>query len=115
MRLHEYVGNDDLISELRMFAFVSRVDVVADVKPGPAIETAGADTTDVVGRQILTEFVPLVCAHPELVASGPKCNSAGVSNSPRINFLVAAVGIEFEYARAVYLGGAIRDIRTRSN
>src|SRR5437870_12078160 len=69
-----------------MFAFVTRVDVVADVKPGPAIETAGTDTTDVVGRQIFTEFVPLVCAHPELIAAGAKCNSDGVSNSPRINF-----------------------------
>ena len=95
MCLHEYVGNDDLISELRMFALVARIDVVANVKPGPAIETARADTTDVVGRQILTEFVPLVCAHPEFVAAGPKCNSNGVSNSPCINFLPSAVGIEF--------------------
>src|SRR5207302_10612727 len=98
-----------------MFAFVSRVDVVADVKPGPAIETAGADTTDVVGRQILAKFVPLVCAHPELVAAGPKCNSDGVSNPPRINFLAAAVGIEFEYARAVCFGCAIRHIRVGSH
>src|SRR5438105_5477123 len=98
-----------------MFAFVSRVDVVADVKPGPAIETVGADTTDVVGRQILAKFVPLVCAHPELVAGGPKCNSDGVSNSPRINFLPSSVGIEFEYARAICFGGVIRNIRTRSN
>ena len=50
MRLYEHIGNDDLISELRMFAFVTRIDMVADVKPGPAIETAGADTADVVGR-----------------------------------------------------------------
>src|SRR5947199_9853213 len=115
VRWHENIGNGDLISELRMFAVVARIDVVANVKAGPAIETARADTTDVVGRQILTEFVPLVCAHPELVAAGPKCNSDGVSNSPRINFLVAAVGIEFKYARAVCFGGVIRNMRLRSN
>ena len=39
--MYEHIGNDDLISELRMFAFVTRVDVVADVKPGPAIEPPG--------------------------------------------------------------------------
>src|SRR5438132_14154246 len=98
-----------------MFALRPRIDVVADVKPGSSIDTAAADTTDVVRRYILTEFVPLVCAHPDLVAAGPKCNPDGVSNSPRINFLAAAVRIEFEYARAVRFGGAIRNIRTRSN
>src|SRR5438270_12700915 len=113
MRLHEHIGNDDLISKLRTLALVTRIDVAAEVKPGPAIETAGPDTTDVVGRQVLTEFVPLVCAHPELAAAGPKCNSDGVSNSPRINFLVAAVGIEFEYARAVCFGSVIRNIGMR--
>src|SRR5437667_6204988 len=101
MRLHEHVRNDNFVSKLRMFPFVARIDMVADVKPRPAIKAARFNTTDVIGRQIFTEFVPLVCAHPELVATRTKCDPDGVSNSPRVHFLSAAIEIEFENARAI--------------
>src|SRR5207249_6043755 len=82
MRLHEHVGNDSFVSKLGMFSLVTRIDMVADIKPGPAIKPAGFYTADVIGRQIIAEFIPLVCAHPELVTAGVKCDPDSVSNSP---------------------------------
>src|SRR5438034_7778188 len=98
MRLHEHVRNDNFVSKLRMFPFVARIDMVADVKPGPAIKPAGFYTTDVIGRQIFTELVSFVCAHPELVAARTKRDPDSVSNPPGINFLPGPIGIQFENA-----------------
>src|SRR5881396_2891692 len=103
MRLHEHIGHDDLVGKLRMFPFVAWIGMVADVKPGPAIKAAGVHTANIIRRQIITELVSLVCAHPELVTSRTKCDPDGVSNSPCINFLPAAIGIEFENTSASQL------------
>src|SRR5437867_6111043 len=101
MRLQEHVGHDYLASELRMFPFVARIGMVANVKPWPAIESAGPDTADVIRRQIVADLVPLVRAHPELVCARPKGDAHGVANSPGINFLLCAIGIELENPGAI--------------
>src|SRR5881392_2030943 len=98
-----------------MLSFMVRIGMSADVKPGPSIKAAGAHTADIVRRQILPNLVPLVCAHPELIAAGPKCDPNGVANSPSIDFSVGAVGIEFEDASAICFRGVIRNIRARPN
>src|SRR5439155_20041743 len=82
-------------------SLVVGIGVVSDVKPGPAIKTADAHAADVVWWQILADFVSLVCAHPELIAARSKCDPDGVPNSPRINFLVAGIGVELEDASAI--------------
>src|SRR6266550_1798351 len=105
MRLHKHVWHDHFIGQLRMLSFVARIDVVAEIKPGPAIKPPGADTADVIRRQILSNLVSLVCAHPEFVAAWTKCDPDSVSDSPRINLLSASIRIEFENTRPIRFRG----------
>src|SRR6266550_5358397 len=115
MRLYKHVWDDHFIGKLRMLSFVAGIDMAADIKPGPPIKTAGFHTADIIRRQILPKLVALVCAHPELVPARSKCDADSVSNSPRINFLPAAIGIEFENARAIRFRGVIGIIRARAD
>ena len=113
--LHKHIGDDDFVSELRMFPFVARIDMVANVKPGPAIKTTGPHAADVIRRQILTDFVTLVRAHPEFIAAGPQRHGDGVPNSPRVNFSPAAIGIELENTSTIRFGGVVGDIGARAD
>src|SRR6267378_696638 len=115
MRFHKYVGDDDFVGELGGVALVVWIDMVANVEPGPAIKAARAHTADVVGRQILPDFVPLVCAHPELVAAGPKRNPDCVPNSPSVNFLLAAIRIKLENAGTISFRRIVGIIRARAD
>jgi hypothetical protein len=81
--------------------------MIADVKPRPAIETARAHTADVIGRQIVADFVPLVRTHPEYVVVRTKCDSYCVANSPCINVSIFAVRVELEDARAIGFRGVL--------
>src|SRR5437867_2078680 len=82
-----------------MFSFVVWVRAIADVKPRPAIKPTRTHTADVVGREILADFVPLVRAHPKLIAAGAKRDPDRVANSPRKDFSIRAIGIELEDER----------------
>ncbi len=113
--MHEHVGHDHFISKLGVFSLVVRINMVADVKPGPAIKSARLYAADVIGRQVVAEFVPLVCAHPEFVAARTKRDPDSVSNSPSINFLSAAIGIEFEDARAICFRRIVGIVRARAD
>ena len=115
MCLHKHIGHDDFIGKLGMFSLVARIDMVANVKPRPAIKAARLHTADVIGWQIVPEFVPFVCAHPKFVTAGPKRDPDGVSNSPRTNVLSAAIGIEFENTRPIRFRGIIGIIRARAD
>src|SRR6266480_8005496 len=101
MRLEKHVRDNDLIGKIDMFSFVARIDMVADVKPWPAIESAGAHAADVIGRKIVADFVALVRAHPQLIRARAKCDSNSVANSPSVNLLSTAIRIELEDARAI--------------
>src|SRR6266478_1660738 len=92
-----------------------RIRVIADVKPRPSIKTARVDTADVVGRQIFTNFVALIRAHPQLIAAGTKCYSYSIANSPRIDFSISTIGIELEDPRAIGFRSAIGNIRARTD
>src|SRR5439155_26618118 len=96
-----------------MFSFVARIRVIAEVKPRPAIKPAGAHTADVIRRQIFTDLVPLVIAHPEPVAVWAKGDPDGVANSPCVNFSIGTIGVEIENTRAFGLGRIIGILRTR--
>src|SRR6266481_1944551 len=98
-----------------MFPFVARILMIADVKPRPAIEPAGAHTADVVGRQIVADLVPLISAHPKLGAAGTKCDSYCIANSPRINFSIGPVRSELKDARAIGFRSAIGNVRARTD
>src|SRR5207244_13651573 len=115
VRLHEHIGNDDFIGKFRVFSLVARILTISDVKPRPAIKSAGTHTADVVGRQILADLVPLVRAHPKLVAAGAKCYSYSIANSPRIDFSIRSVGIELEDSRAIGFRSVVGNIRARTD
>src|SRR5207248_1966277 len=113
--LYKHVGNNHLISKLRMFSLVSRIRMIADVKPRPAIKAARTHAADVVGRQIFADLVSFVGAHPELVRAGPECNSDCIANSPCINLLSGTIGIKFENTRPIFFRGLIGHIRARTD
>src|SRR5437868_2753201 len=98
-----------------MFSFVVWVRAIADVKPRPAIKTTGTHTADVVGRQIFTNFVALIRAHPQLIAARTKCDSYRVADSPCVNFSIRSVGIELEDSRAIGFRSVIGNIRARTD
>src|SRR6266513_3993998 len=98
-----------------MFSFVVRVLMIADVKPRPAVKTAGAYAADVIGRKVFADLVPLVCAHPKLVCAWPKRDADGVANSPGVNLLPTAVRIKLENARPIFFRSLIRHIRARAD
>src|SRR5437764_8760088 len=89
--------------------------MIPDIKPRPAIKPAGAQTADVIRRQILADFVALVGAHPELIASRPKCDAHGIADSPREDLSIRAVRIELEDARAVGFRSRVGNIRARTD
>src|SRR5438132_8896286 len=98
-----------------MFSFVVLVRAIADVKPRPAIKPTGTHTADVVGRKIFADFIPLIRAHPQLIAAGTKCYSYRVANSPSVNFSISPVRVELEDARAIGFRTAIGNVRTRTD
>src|SRR6476620_12486892 len=98
-----------------MLSLVTRVLMISDVIPRPAVKSAGTDAADVVGRQIFADLIPLVCAHPQLVCAWPKRDADGVANSPSVNLLPAAVRIKLEDTRAIFFRSVIRHIRARAD
>src|SRR6266436_7292773 len=92
-----------------------RIRVIADVKPRPSIKTARVDTAYVVGRMIFADFIPLVRAHPKLVAARTKCDSYRVADSPCVNFSISPIRIELVNARAIGFRTAIGNIRARTD
>src|ERR1700724_1836804 len=53
VRLQEYVGDQNFVFQLGMFALRARILMAADVPPGPAVEAAFLDVRDVVGDEVV--------------------------------------------------------------
>src|SRR4051794_11231415 len=101
MALNENVGHDCLARELGVTAPMSRIGPTAQIKPGPAVESARLHVADIIGHKIFTQIIAFVRAHPELTGPWIKCYTNRVANAPRINLLSGAVGIKFENASAI--------------
>src|SRR5207253_6253961 len=61
------------------------------------------------------DFIPLVRAHPKLVAARTKCYSYSIANSPRVNFSIRTIGIELEDSRAIGFRSVVGNIRARTD
>ena len=61
------VRADRLLDEIRSRRFDPFVDVLAEVAVGPAVETAVDDGGDVVGHEIVADFIALVDGSPQRV------------------------------------------------
>lgn len=70
MRLKQNIGNNDLALQLRVLAFVSRIPMTADVIPRTAVETTVLHVGDVIGSEVVAEFVPLIDRAPDLATPG---------------------------------------------
>ena len=81
VRLQQDIGDDDLVFELGVLAFVAGVLMGADVLPGPAVEAAVLDVGDVVGNEVVAEGVALVDGTPELAGVGIDGEADGVANA----------------------------------
>src|SRR5690242_7884037 len=102
MRLDQHVGDNHFVSELGMSAFMPRVRMVTSVEPWPAIKSARLHSADVIGRQIVAEFVPLVSAHPQFIGFGSKGDSDRITNSPGEYFFTGTVRVQLKYPSAVF-------------
>ena len=80
--MHEHIGHERFRRQLEMLAAMPRVLMIANVKPGPAIEAAWLDMTNVIRNEVLAEFVPFIGTHPKLARAWAKCDANGVANSP---------------------------------
>src|ERR1041385_6671401 len=101
VRLHEYIADNNVIGKIDMSSFVFGIGMIPDVEPWPTIEPARAHAADIIRRQIRTELVTLVRAHPHLIGSRPKHDSDRVANSPSVHLLATAIGIELQDSRPV--------------
>src|SRR5437868_1848293 len=111
MRLHQHIRNECFGGQLRMFAAMPRVFVSANVKPRPAVKSAGLNVTDVVRYEIFAEIVTFVRAHPQFVSSRPKCDPHGIANSPGENLFARTIRIKLENACSLAFRGIVRIIR----
>src|SRR5215472_12896531 len=97
---------------------MSRILMAADVPPGPAIETALLDMSDVVRNEIVSQAVPFVHRAPQLpcfrVYSQP---ATGIADAIGIDPHTGAIGIELEDVSSIFFLGSgigIIHIRRRS-
>src|SRR5260370_38448840 len=97
-----------------MLSLWQGLSMIAYIKPRPTIKPARLYTADVIGRQIVSELIALICAHPKLIRAWAKRDPDGVANSPGINFLIGAVRVELKNACAVRFAGIVGIIRART-
>src|SRR5207248_8735420 len=107
MRLHQDVGNDDLVLQLRVLSFMTRVLMAADVIPGPAVEASILDVRDVLRRKIVADVVTFVDGTPRLARFGIDGNSDAIANAGGEDAASRAIGIELENVGAFGLRGII--------
>src|SRR5689334_13041187 len=105
MRLDQDVRYDDFVFQFRVLAPVTRVLVSADVIPGPAVKAALLDVGDVIGRQIIPEFVTLVDRGPELAGLRVCSNPHWVADAPGVDAQPRTVWLGLQDVRAVVLDG----------
>src|ERR1700685_3427853 len=117
VRLQKHVRNERFVFQLRMFAFVARVLVAANVPPSPAIEAAFGDMCDVVGYKIVSQPVTFVDRTPQLAALGMNRQPASSIPDPiRVYTHLGAIGIELQNVGPILFIGrrvGVVDIRCR--
>src|SRR5258708_18386602 len=102
-----YVGRDDFVLQFRMLALMFRVPVSAHIEPWPAVEPAIFDVRDVVRRQVVSEFVPLIHRAPQLSALRLDGYADRIANAIRIDAKSAAIGVVFQNVSAMQLLGIV--------
>src|SRR5260221_12997104 len=106
VRLEENVGNDGFVFQFRMLAVVARILMGPDGPPGPTVEPAFLNVSDVVGDEIVAQTVALVDGAPEFTSFGADGQAAaGITDSVSINAHIGAIGVELQNIGAVFFFG----------
>src|SRR5882672_9917641 len=106
VRLEENVGNDYLVLQFGMLAFVTRILMTTDVPPRPAIEAALLNVGDVIGDEIVAQAVAFVDGAPEFAGFGINGQAAaGVADAVGVDAHFGAIGIELQNIGTVFFCG----------
>ncbi len=81
MRLDENIRGNYLVLQFGMLALVTRVLHASHVPPRPSVKAVGLDVRDVVGNEVVSQFVALIHRAPELSAAGMDGDADGVANA----------------------------------
>ncbi|CDX27565.1 hypothetical protein MPL3356_70065 [Mesorhizobium plurifarium] len=100
MRLHQHIRNGDLAGEVGASALVARVLVVADIVPGPAVESAFLHRGRVFEGGVVAKLVALVDDAPERAGRRLHGHAGAVAQAGGDRPAVLAVGVEGEHVGA---------------
>src|ERR1700690_2989893 len=104
MRLNQDVGNGNLARQFRMRAGMARVLMIAEVVPRPAVKTVVFNMRDVIGGNVVAQFITLVHASPENYGQGFDGQADGVANAPGIDAECRTIWIVLQDIGPVELG-----------
>src|SRR5215469_461737 len=117
MSLQEHIGDKSLVFQFRMLALMTGILMPADVPPGPPVETARIDMSDVIRNEIVAQTVAFIDRAPKLPRFGiDRQPSASIANSVSIDAHAGTVRIELEDVGAVLLLGScvgVTNVRCR--
>src|SRR5437879_12418514 len=101
-----------------MLALVARILVSSNVVPGPTVEASVLNVGNVIGREIIAEFVALINGGPEFAGLWVDGNTYCIADTPRVNTQPGAIGVRLQDVRPVKFNGivvGIVDVRLRSD
>src|SRR5207245_1600008 len=90
-----------------MLALVARILVSSNVVPGPTVEASVLNVGNVIGREIVAEFIALINVGPEFAGLWVDGNTTWMSYTPRVNTQPVAIGIRLQDVRPVMLNGIV--------
>src|SRR6185312_2499429 len=102
MRPQQNVGHDGLLPQFRLLGQTGVV-VITHVIPGPAVEAAFFNGSDVVGNKVVADHVPFVYRAPELPGVGIDRDTGWIANSRSVDLHEFTFGRELENVGAVML------------
>src|SRR5262249_31112498 len=116
MRWNQDVGDDGALDEFRLLLWNSRIDVAANVRIGPAVESTFFDGRRILGRQIVAEVVTLVHRSPYSVGSRLQGESHRIPQTRSEDTEARSIRIVFLDHRAFFVTGPLFfDVVRRTN
>src|SRR2546426_8867440 len=90
-----------------MLALVARILVSSNVVPGPTVEASVLNVGNVIGREIVAEFIALINGGPEFAGLWVDGNTNWIAYTPRVNTQPGAIGIRLQDVRPVMFNGIV--------
>src|SRR3989442_16041848 len=90
-----------------MLALVARILVSSNVVPGPTVEASVLNVGNVIGREIIAEFVALINGGPEFAGLWVDGNTYCIADTPRVNARAGSIGVRLQDVRPVKFNGIV--------